>query len=118
MASFILMFGPMLIFVGALGVVLVIFTLTLWALGFLGLTGDGIVEGLAILFSVLLLPAYFYFVIRIWLPAIWMGLVNFNEAIFRNNGMSVIQAIRAVRDRLGCFAKDWTRYRKFIRGRN
>ncbi len=118
MASIILMFGPMLLFVGALGVVLAIFMLTLWALAFLGLSNDGVVEGLVVLFGALLLPAYVYFIVRIWLPAIWLALVNLNEAILRNNGMSMTQAIRVVRSRFGYFVQDWTRYRKFMRGRN
>ncbi len=118
MASIILIFGPMLVFVVALGVVLAVFTLTVWVLAFLGLPNDGFVEGLAVLFGALMLPAYIYFIVRIWLPAIWMALVNLNEAILRKNGMSMIQATRLVRDRFGCFAQDWTRYREFIRGRS
>ncbi len=118
MASFILMFGPMVVLIPVLAIALVVYVLALWVLALLGLHNAANVEGVAVTFGVLLLPAYVYFVVRIVVPAFWFGMVNMYEEILHSDGMTSAEAFGFWRDRFRLVFEDWGRYRKFIRGRN
>ncbi|NIZ60258.1 hypothetical protein DL239_04635 [Sedimentitalea sp. CY04] len=113
----ILIYGPMLLYGGAIVGVLSLLVLMSNMLTFVGLPPDSLM-GLVVVFLALQAPISAYFVIRIWFPLIWIALVNLKEALLRNNGVPVTQAVRVLREHFGFLGQDWTRYRKFVRGRN
>jgi len=118
MASFILLFGSMVVLMPVLAIALVVYVLALWILTLLGLHNAANAEGFAVIFGVLLLPAYVYFVVRIMVPAFWFGMVNMYEEVFHGDGMTSAEAFGFWRDRFHLVFEDWVRYRKFIRGRS